>query len=88
MSQAIHSLTLDGISYSINQFSPQVQQLTNFYNALFEDQTAETHKLMKTQAAIAQVHSQITELVKFELARLTETKTTNPEQETTSSKVD
>lgn len=70
MSQPIQSLTLNGISYSINQFSPQVQQLTNFYNSLIADQATETYALMKTQAAIAQVHNQITEIVKDELDKL------------------
>lgn len=67
MTQPIQSLTLNGISYSISQFSQQVQQLTNFYNSLIADQSTESYALMKTQAAIAQVHNQITEIVKDEL---------------------
>jgi len=62
------TITLDGISYDVTQFSQGVQQAVMIYNkfsAQLQDQQLE---VMKTQAAISQVGNQISEAVQKELA--------------------
>lgn len=67
MDQA-RTINLDGTQYDIDQFSPGVQQAVFIYNkfqAQLQDQQLE---VMKTQAALQQVGTQITEAVQKELA--------------------
>lgn len=62
------TISLDGTTYDVDQFSPGVQQAVFIYNkfsAQLQDQQLE---VMKTQAALQQVGQQITEAVQKELA--------------------
>ena len=62
------TITLDGNSYDIAQFTQGVQQAIMIYNkfaAQLQDQQLE---VMKTQAALQQVGTQISEAVQKELA--------------------
>lgn len=61
------TINLDGVSYEVERFSQGVQHAVLIYNkftAQLQDQQLE---VMKTQAALQQVGSQITEAVKKEL---------------------
>jgi len=62
------TLTLDGQSYEIDQFSPGVQQAVFIYNKFSAQLQEQQLEVMKTQAALQQVGQQITDAVKAELA--------------------
>jgi hypothetical protein len=62
------SITLDGVSYTLDQFSPAVVQAVNVYNLLNADLQKEQLAVIKTQAALQNIGSQISEAVKKELA--------------------
>lgn len=71
MDQA-RSITVDGISYDIAQFSPEIQQAVTIYNAINADLQKAQLEVIKCQAAIQTVGSQIGEGVKLELAKKAE----------------
>jgi hypothetical protein len=62
-----HTINLDGISYNVEQFSKGVQQAVLIYNKFALQLQDQQLEVMKTQAALQQVGSQITEAVKKEL---------------------
>jgi hypothetical protein len=62
------SITLDGVSYTLDQFSPAVVQAVNVYNLLNADLQKEQLAVIKTQAALQNIGNQISEAVKKELA--------------------
>jgi hypothetical protein len=62
------SLTIDGISYDVAQFSAGVQQAVGIYNSFAADLNKAQLEVIKTQAALQSVGNQITEAVKKELA--------------------
>lgn len=68
MADQAQSITLDGISYALDQFSPQVQQAVGIYNAFQGDLAKEQLAVIKTQAAVQNISAQIAEAVKKELA--------------------
>lgn len=68
MADQAQSITLDGISYALDQFSAQVQQAVGIYNAFQADLTKEQLAVIKTQAAVQNLGAQISEAVKKELA--------------------
>ena len=61
------SLTLDGISYDLAQFSDGVQQLVAIYHRLNSQLQDHQLEVMKSQAAMQQVSNQIAEQVRKEL---------------------
>lgn len=62
------TITLDGISYDVAQFSQGVQAAINVYNTFAADLQREQLAAMKTQAAMQTIGVQISEAVKKELA--------------------
>lgn len=62
------TITLDGISYALDQFSQGVQQAVGIYNSFQADLQKAQLEVVKTQAALQNIGSQITEAVKKELA--------------------
>lgn len=68
MADQAQSITLDGISYAIDQFSPQVQQAVAIYNTFQADLAREQLAVIKTQSAVQSISGQIAEAVKKELA--------------------
>jgi hypothetical protein len=62
------TITLDGISYDVGQFSQGVQSAVNVYNAFQGDLQREQMSVMKTQGALQTIGAQIAEAVKKELA--------------------
>ena len=62
------TITLDGISYDVTQFSQGVQQAVMIYNKFSAQLQYQQLEVMKTQAAISQVGNQISEAVQKELA--------------------
>lgn len=68
MDQA-RSITLDGISYDVAQFSEQVQQAVNIYNAFAADLQKAQLDVIKCQAALETVGKQIAAAVKAELEK-------------------
>lgn len=62
------SITLDGVSYTLDQFSPAVVQAVSVYNMLNADLQKEQLAVIKTQAALQNIGNQISEAVKKELA--------------------
>lgn len=63
-----NSITLDGISYDVNQFSQGVQQAVGIYNQFQADLQKAQLEVIKSQAALQSVGGQIAEAVKKELA--------------------
>jgi hypothetical protein len=67
MDQA-RSITVDGISYALDQFTESVQQAVTIYNSFQADLQKAQLDVMKNQAALQSVGAQIGEAVKKELA--------------------
>lgn len=70
MTEQARTITLDGISYDIAQFSQGVQSAVGIYNALQADLQKEQLAVIKTQAALQGIGAQIGEAVKKELAEI------------------
>lgn len=68
MQEQARTITLDGISYDVAQFSQGVQTAINVYNGFNADLQKEQLAVMKSQAAMRAVGAQIAEAVKAELA--------------------
>lgn len=68
MTEAAKTITLDGISYDVAQFSQGVQQAIGIYNVFNADLQKAQLDVMKNQAALQTIGAQITEAVKKELA--------------------
>lgn len=62
------TITLDGVTYSVDQFSDAVKQAIGVYNAFAADLQKEQLKVLKTQSAMQALGSQIAAAVKKELA--------------------
>jgi hypothetical protein len=69
MDQA-RTITLDGISYDVAQFSEGVQQAVTIYNTFSTDLQKAQLEVIKTQAALQSIGAQITSAVKKELEDL------------------
>ena len=61
------TITLDGISYDVAQFSEGVQQAVTIYNSFNADLQKAQLEVVKTQAAMQSVGAQIAAAVKKEL---------------------
>ncbi len=68
MQDQARTITLDGISYDVGQFSQGVQNAIGIYNGFNADLQKEQMAVMKSQAAMQTVGAQIAEAVKAELA--------------------
>lgn len=68
MQDQARTITLDGISYDVGQFSQGVQNAIGIYNGFNADLQKEQMNVMKTQAAMQTIGAQIGEAVKAELA--------------------
>lgn len=68
MDQA-RSITVDGISYDVAQFSTEVQQAVVIYNTFSADLQKAQLDVIKCQAALQNVGSQISAAVKAELEK-------------------
>lgn len=62
------SITVDGVSYTLDQFSPEIVQAVSVYNTFTTDLSREQLAVLKTQAALQSIGNQISEAVKKELA--------------------
>lgn len=61
------NITIDGISYDVSQFSQGVQQAVAIYNSVQADLAKAQYEAIKSQAALQQIGSQISEAVQKEL---------------------
>lgn len=68
MTEQARTITLDGTSYEIGQFSEGIQNAIGIYNTFSTDLQKEQLAVMKTQAAMQTIGAQIGEAVKAELA--------------------
>ena len=68
MTEQARTITLDGISYAVDQFSQGVQQAIGIYNAINAQLQTEQLAVIKSQAAMQSIGGQISEAVKKELA--------------------
>jgi hypothetical protein len=75
--EKLQNLIIDGMSYSVNQFSPQLQQTVAFYEALLqegEDLNLEVaalqFKMDTNKAATMFIHGQLAKQAKDELEML------------------
>lgn len=68
MQDQARTITLDGISYDVGQFTQGVQHAIGIYNGFNADLQKEQMAVMKSQAAMQTVGQQIAEAVKAELA--------------------
>ena len=68
MQDQARTITLDGISYDVGQFSQGVQNAIGIYNTFNADLQKEQMNVIKSQAAMQTVGAQIAEAVKAELA--------------------
>lgn len=67
MTEQARTITLDGVSYDVNQFSEGVQQAVVIYNTFNADLQKAQLEVVKTQAALQSIGSQITAAVRKEL---------------------
>ncbi len=67
MSEQARTITLDGISYDVAQFSEQVQQGVAVYNAIAAQLQGEQLAVIKSQAALQTLGSQLAQAVRKEL---------------------
>lgn len=70
MNDQSRTITLDGISYDVGQFSQGVQQAVAIYNAINAQLQTEQLAVVKSQAALQSIGAQIGEAVKKELAEI------------------
>jgi hypothetical protein len=68
MAEAARTITLDGIQYAVDQFSPGVQQAVEIYNTFNVDLQKAQLEVLKTQSAMQAVGAQISTAVQKELA--------------------
>ena len=61
------TITVDGITYDLGQFSEGVQQATGIYNAIQADLNKHQLEVIKCQAALQNIGAQISGAVKKEL---------------------
>lgn len=73
MSDLTRTITLDGISYDVAQFSQQVQQAVAIHSSFSADLKKAQLEVLKTQAALKVVTDQISESVQKELEAKKET---------------
>lgn len=67
MSEQTRTITLDGESYELTQFSDQVQQAVAVYNTFTADLQKEQLAVLKTKSAIEALGAQIAKAVRDEL---------------------
>lgn len=67
MTEQARTITLDGISYDVAQFSEQVQQGVAIYNAISTQLQGEQLAVIKSQAALQSLGAQLTQAVRKEL---------------------
>jgi hypothetical protein len=67
MSEPVKTITLDGTSYEVAQFSDGVQQAVNIYNTFAADLQKSQLEVVKCQAAMQSVGNQISAAVRKEL---------------------
>lgn len=65
--EAPKTITLDGVSHDVTRFSQPVQNAISVYNTFNAQLQTEQLAVMKTQAALQSIGSQIAEAVKKEL---------------------
>ncbi len=66
------TITIDGISYAVDQFSQGVQSAIGIYNTFQAELQKEQLAVVKTQSAMQTVGNQIADAVKKELAEKAE----------------
>lgn len=66
------TITIDGISYAVDQFSQGVQSAIGIYNTFQAELQKEQLAVVKTQSAMQTIGNQIADAVKKELAEKAE----------------
>lgn len=66
--QAARTITLDGVQYAVDQFSPGVVQAVDIYNAIQADLQKNQLEVIKCQSAMQSIGQQISAAVTKELA--------------------
>ncbi len=69
------TITLDGQTYNVAEFSDGVQQAVAIYNSITVDLQKAQIDVIRNQAALQTIAAQLTEAVKKELAEKEEAKT-------------
>lgn len=67
MTEQARTITLDGISYDVGQFSEQVQQGVAIYNTIAAQLQGEQLAVIKSQAALQTLSAQLAQAVRKEL---------------------
>jgi hypothetical protein len=68
MTEQARTLTLDGVTHNVADFSVGVQNAVGIYNSISADLQKEQIAVLKSQAALQSIGAQIGEAVKKELA--------------------
>lgn len=68
MTEQTKTISLDGVTYEVSQFSSQIQNAVDIYNTINADLQKEQIAVIKTQAALQSIGAQIGSAVKKELA--------------------
>jgi hypothetical protein len=68
MEKQANTITIDGTSYDVSQFSQGIQNAVGIYNSINADLQREQLAALKSQAALQSIGAQIGEAVKKELA--------------------
>jgi len=67
MTDPARTVSLDGISYDVEQFSDQVKQAVNIYNTFAAQLQTEQLAVLKSQAAMQTLGAQIAGAIRKEL---------------------
>jgi hypothetical protein len=67
MTEQARTITLDGISYDVDQFTDAVKQAVGIYNSFAADLQKEQVAVVKTQSAMQSLGAQIAAAVRKEL---------------------
>lgn len=68
MTEQARTITIDGVSHNVADFSVGVQNAVGIYNAITADLQKEQIAVLKSQSALQSIGAQIGEAVKKELA--------------------
>lgn len=78
MTEQTKTISLDGATYEVSQFSMPIQNAVDIYNSINADLQKEQIAVLKTQAALQTIGAQIGNAVKKELAEKAEAEVAQP----------
>lgn len=78
--EPIKTLIVDGVEHDIGDFSPAIQNLVTLRQQWMEEAVNERNKVVKTEAAIRQLETELSNMVQAELSSKNKKEDTPQEQ--------